>query len=220
MSTASTPIERSRFDIRGAHLLRPAPHLDRSRAVDARRARRRRAQGRRRLGHDDAPLRSTIGRPEHRGRAAGDPRHDLPGHSRAALHGASRRGHGALPRGVRRQGPLVQPLPRGQHPEPRGRSVDRLRHPRARVHRSRDRPRPGVAGRSDHPHAADAADGDHRLSRGDSRRARLHPPGRLRTGRDAMAGRSPPGDPRGNSRASPPARSSPSRGRSARPRRS
>ena len=51
------------------------------------------------------------------------------------------------------QGPLVQPLPRGQHPEPRRRALDRLRHPRARVHRPRHRPRAGVAGRRDHPHA-------------------------------------------------------------------
>ena len=42
-----------------------------------------------------------------------------------------------------RQGPVVQPLPRGQHPEPRGSAVDRLRHPRARVHRPRHRPRAG-----------------------------------------------------------------------------
>ena len=79
---------------------------------------------------------------------------------------------------------------------------------------------PGAARRGDHPHTADAADGDHRVARGDPLRARLHPPGRLRAGRDPVAGRSPPGDSRRRFPASPPARSSPSRGRSARPRRS
>ena len=42
---------------------------------------------------------------------------------------------------------LVQPRDRGQHPEPRRGPVDRLRHPRAGVHRARHRRRPRRARR-------------------------------------------------------------------------
>ena len=73
-------------------------------------------------------------------RAVGHHRHAL-GHRLTALF--------TIPIGVWRRStsrstptrPLVQPAHRAQHPEPRGRPVDRLRHPRPRRHRPRPRPR-------------------------------------------------------------------------------
>ena len=46
------------------------------------------------------------------------------------VHRSRRRGQRRLPGGVRGPQPLVQPLHRGEHPEPRRGSLDRLRHPR------------------------------------------------------------------------------------------
>ena len=67
--------------------------------------------------------------------------------------------------------------------------VDRLRHPRPRVPRAGHRARPGAARRRADPDAARPADGHHRRARGDPRRSRLDPPGRVRARRDAVAGR-------------------------------
>ena len=109
---------------------------------------------------------------------------------------------------------------RAQHPEPRRRAGDRLRDPRARVHRPRASASAGslLAGAT-HPHARRPADRDRRVARGDPRRPGLDPPGRAsrsarRSGRSS-GGRSS----RPRSRASRPARSSRSRARSARRRR-
>ena len=76
---------------------------------------------------------------------------------------ANRRRDGDLPRGVRGQASLVQPTARGQHPESRSRSLDRLRDPRPRVHRARAvRHRPRAARGCADPDPARAPDGDHR----------------------------------------------------------
>ena len=145
--------------------------------------------------------------PEYRRGAAGDPGHALHRHPASPLRRPDRRRHGALPRGVRGQDPLVQPSARDQHPEPRRGAVDRLRDPRARVPRPRARARPRSARRRDDPDAARAADRDHRGARGDQVGARLDPPGRLRARRDAVAGRLAPGaagrDPRDRDRVDP-----------------
>ena len=74
--------------------------------------------------------------------------------------------------------PLVQPLHRGEHPEPRRGSLDHLRHPRAGVPGSRaTQPGPRGAGRGSHPRAAGPAGSDHRRARGDPRRPALDPRG-------------------------------------------
>ncbi len=100
-----------------------------------------------------------------------------------------------------------------------GRAVDRLRHPRARVHRARPRPRHGAPRRRAHPLAARPADRDHRLARGDPGRARVDPGRRARARRDPVADGPAPGaarrDPGHRDRLDP----RPRRGRSARPRR-
>ena len=77
--------------------------------------------------------------PEEAGARPGDPRHHLPRGAAPPDGGPDRRPDRDLPRGVRAQGAVVQPPARAQHPEPRRRACDRLRHPRARVRR----PRPG-----------------------------------------------------------------------------
>ena len=157
--------------------------------------------------------------PERRRCTAGDHRDALHRRPAPPLRRPDRRLHRDLPRGVRGQDALVQQAARGQHPEPRGRAVDRLRHPRARVPRARDRARPRAAGGRDDPHPARAADRDHRVARGDPLGAGLDPAGRLRARSDAVAGRLAAGAAGGDSRASPPGRSSRSRARSARRRR-
>ena len=100
--------------------------------------------------------------PEKAGARPGDPRVALPRRPADRLLGAARRRHGGLPRGVRAEGPLVQPHPRAEHPEPRRRAVDRLRHPRPRVHRPRASASAGAPRRRAHPHAARPSDGDRR----------------------------------------------------------
>ena len=79
-------------------------------------------------------------------------------------------------------------LHRAQHPEPRRRAVDRLRHPRPRLPRARPLSlgRVVLAGGAD-PRAARAADRDHRRARGDPRGAAVDPRGRARARRDAVA---------------------------------
>ena len=76
-----------------------------------------------------------------------------------------------LPRGVRRPHTLVESADRGQHPGRRS-ALDRLRDPRARVHRPWNRDRPGGLRRRPHPHARRPADGRGRLARGHPRRSR------------------------------------------------
>lgn len=95
---------------------------------------------------------------------------------------ADRRPRRHLPGGVRGSEPLVEPADRDQHPEPGGRTVDRLRHPRARHHLPRPRLRPDRADRLAHPVAAGPADRDHLLPGGDPRRTAVHPPGILALG--------------------------------------
>ena len=70
----------------------------------------------------------------------------------AAVHRPGRRRDRDLPGGVRGPRPLVQPLHRGQHPEPRRGSLDHLRHPRPRLPRPRAaEPRQGRARRRPDP---------------------------------------------------------------------
>ena len=121
-----------------------------------------------------------------------------------------------LPGGVRRQGPLVQPRDRDQHPEPRRGAVDRLRNPRPGLPGSGPRPRARAAGGSADAQPARPADRDHRLARGDPGGARRDPGRGACARRDPLADDPPPGAARPPSPASPPARSWPSRGRSAR----
>ena len=66
-----------------------------------------------------------------------------------------------------------------------GGALDRLRHPRPGLPRARSRPRPGAAGGRADPHAARAADRDHRLARGDPRGPAVDPRGRAGARRDA-----------------------------------
>ena len=81
----------------------------------------------------------------------------------AALHRPGGGRDRDLPRGVRGPRPLVEPLHRGEHPEPRRGPVDRLRHPRPGVPRARAaRARPGRARRRAHARPARAARRDHR----------------------------------------------------------
>ena len=146
------------------------------------------------------------------------------GHLRDLLHGghrARRRGphrcrDGRLHRAVRRHGALVQPAARGQHPEPRGRAVHRVRHPRAGVPGARlPGPGSGRAHRGPHPHARRPADRDHLVARGDPRGPESILDGALALGAtrwQGSGGRSC----RPRSRASPRARFSPCHARSAR----
>ena len=84
--------------------------------------------------------------------------------------------------------PLVEPADRDQHPEPLGRPLGRLRHPRAGLHRARAAgPRAGAAGGRDHARTARAAGRDHRRARGDPRRAAVDPRGLAGARRDAVA---------------------------------
>ena len=92
-----------------------------------------------------------------------------------------------LPRGVRQQGPLVQPAHRAEPAEPGRRAGDRLRHPRPRHHRPRPwlrlhRPH-GFA----HPVPAGPPDGHRRDSGGDSRRSEVDSARVARPRRDPMA---------------------------------
>ena len=110
--------------------------------------------------------------PDDRGRPAGHPRDDLPGHARCS----SSRSRSASARRIyleeyADQDRWYNRLLELNIQNLAARAVDRLRHPRARVPRPRPRPRPGAAGRRAHPHAARAADRDHRRARGDPRRA-------------------------------------------------
>ncbi len=143
----------------------------------------------------------------------------LPRPARPALLGADRRTDGDLPRGVREPRALVESPDRGEHPEPRRSSGDRLRDPGPRIHRARDRCRPRRARRRTDPHTRRPADGRRVIARSNSRRSGLDSPGRLRARRDEVAGRVAAGAARRRSPASRPARSLPSRVRSAKPRR-
>ena len=163
-----------------------------------------------------APAERPVGRSREGRRPARDPCVALPRHPADRLLGTAGRRGGRLPRGVRSKRALVQPNARGGDPEPRRRALDRLRHPRSRVHRPRPRPRANVDRRSDHPDTRGPPDGDRRLSRGDPGCARLDPPGRLRARGDEVAGRPPPGPPGCYSRGSPRDRSSASLAASAR----
>ncbi len=94
------------------------------------------------------------------------------------LHRPRRRGQRRLPGGVRGPQPLVQPLHRGEHPEPRRGSLDRLRHPRPGLPRAWPaQPRPRGPRRGPHPRPAGPAGGGDRRARGDPRRATLDPRG-------------------------------------------
>ena len=108
---------------------------------------------------------------------------------------------------------------RGQHPEPRRGARDRVRDPRAGVHRPRDRRRPGRPRRRAHSHAGRAPDGRRRpparrSARSRTRSARAPSRSGRRSGRWSGARCCRP-----RSRESRQARSSRSRGRSARLRR-
>src|SRR5690606_6910493 len=103
-----------------------------------------------------------------------------------------RRRHGDLAGGVR-AGIAPQAAGPGQHREPGGRPVDRLRDPRARALRpcSRARPERDLGGVD--AHAPDPAGHHHRVPGGDPCGPELDPVGRVRAGRDAVADGPGPG---------------------------
>ena len=102
------------------------------------------------------------GEPEQLRHVAGDRRNALPDGHRHRAGDSDRRRRRPLPRGVRGPGAAHQPLDRGQHPEPRRRALDRVRHPRTCIHRQRiAQPRLHVADGRPHPDPAGAADRDH-----------------------------------------------------------
>ena len=125
-----------------------------------------------------------------------------------------------LPRGVREPRALVPALHRGQHPEPRRGSLDRLRRPRPRL----PGPRPALARQRRPRRRADArpagaAGGDRRRPRGDPRRAPVDPRGLDGARGDQVADDLEAGAARVASPGSRPGRSWRSRARSARRRR-
>ena len=140
------------------------------------------------------------------GRAGGTARHGVADGRGDPLHRAGGRRDGDLPRGVRRQRALVQPADRGEHPEPRRGSLDRLRHPRSGVPRARPL-RPGQRGARGRPDAgpAGAAGGDHRRPRGHPRGAAVDPRGLDGARRHPVADDLAPGAAGRHSQASRPA---------------
>ena len=133
--------------------------------------------------------------------------------------GAARHRRCALPRGVRRQQPVVQPADRGQPPEPRRRAVHRLRTARgggdgaARLRAQGRRP-----GRCDRPGAADPAGHHHHHPRGGARGSQRDPVRLTGPGCHPVADDVAADAPLVRSPASRPARSSACRAPSARPR--
>ena len=162
----------------------------------------------------------------HAGR--GSPRHRRfadPDRVRGRGRDADRHRRRDLPAGVRARHP-AQPVPHHQHPQPRRRALDRVRHPRARGvragdargHRSRQLRAELHLGR---PDARRARPADHHPDHdgGAARGAQEHPGGGLRRRGDAVGGRAEPRAAVRGARRSSRARSCRSPERSARRRR-